>query len=131
MPLAQGSVYPSLPHCRRGIGACGGPETAGLQRVGNMRMPIFIVTLASLGALLAACANPEAAKASRAAAIAQADGEDDAQCRAGGSAPGSQAYDDCRSRLVEVRAKADSAREQRKAAFQQTTGAGTEALSGH
>jgi len=94
-------------------------------------MPIFIVTLASLGALLAACANPEAAKASRAAAIAQADGEDDAQCRAGGSAPGSQAYDDCRSRLVEVRAKADSAREQRKAAFQQTNGAGTEALSGH
>lgn len=96
-----------------------------------MRMPIVIVALASLGALLAACANPEAAKASRAAAIAQSDNEDDAQCRAGGAAPGSQAYDDCRSHLVEVRAKADSAREQRKAAFQQTTGAGTEALSGH
>ena len=96
-----------------------------------MRMPIVIVVLASLGALLPACANPEAAKASRAAAVAQADNEDDAQCRAGGAAPGSQAYDDCRSHLVEVRAKADSAREQRKAAFQQTTGAGTEALSGH
>jgi hypothetical protein len=94
-------------------------------------MPIVIVTLASLSTLMPACANPEAAKASRAAAVAQTDSEDDAQCRAGGSAPGSQAYDDCRSHLVEVRAKADSAREQRKAAFQQTTGAGTEALSGH
>ena len=96
-----------------------------------MRMPIVIAVLASLSALLPACANPEAAKASRAAAIAEADSDDDAQCRAGGAAPDSQAYDECRSRLVETRAKADSAREQRKAAFQHTTGAGTEALSGH
>jgi hypothetical protein len=94
-------------------------------------MPIVVVVLTALSALLPACANPEAAKASRAAAVAQADNEDDAQCREGGAAPGSQAYDDCRSHLVEARAKADSAREQRKAAFQQTTGAGTEALSGH
>ena len=96
-----------------------------------MRMPIVIAVLASLSALLPACANPEAAKASRAAAIAEADSDDDAQCLAGGATPGSQAYDECRSRLVETRAKADSAREQRKAAFQHTTGAGTEALSGH
>jgi hypothetical protein len=96
-----------------------------------MRMLIVIVALASFSGLLPACANPEAAKASRAAAIAEADSEDDTQCRTGGVAPGSHAYDDCRSRLAEARAKADSAREQRKSAFQQTTGAGTEALSGH
>ena len=131
MPLAPSCVYPSPPHCRRGFGACGGPEWMGFGRSENMRMPIVFVALAALSAILPACANPEAAKASRAAAVAQADNEDDAQCRAGGAAPGSQAYDDCRSHLVEARAKADSAREQRKAAFQQTTGAGTEALSGH
>ena len=96
-----------------------------------MRMLIIIAALTLLSAFLPACANSEAAKASRAAAIAEADSEDDAQCRAGGTAPGSQAYDECRSRLVEARAKADSAREQRKATFQHTIGAGTEALSGH
>ena len=97
----------------------------------NTRIPFTIIALTSLCLLAPACANPEAAKTSRAAAIAEADSDDDAQCRAGGAAPGSQTYDDCRSRLVEARAKADSAREQRKAAFQHTTGAGTEALSGH
>jgi len=97
----------------------------------NTRIPLIVIVLTSLCLLAAACANPEAAKASRAAAIAQTEGEDDAQCRAGGATPGNAAYDDCRSRLAEARAKTDSAREQRKAAFQQTTGAGTEALSGH
>src|SRR5262245_2119814 len=96
-----------------------------------MRALGLITMLISCCWLLAACANPEAAKAARATAIAEKDSEDDAKCRAGGAAPGSAPYDDCRSRLTEARAKADSAREQRKAAFQQTTGAGTEALSGH
>jgi hypothetical protein len=100
-------------------------------RVRPMRTLGPIAALISCCWLLAACANPEAAKAARAAAIAEQDSEDDAQCRAGGAEPGSAPYDDCRSRLAEARVKADSAREQRKAAFQQTTGAGTEALSGH
>jgi hypothetical protein len=95
------------------------------------RIPFIIIALTSLCLLVPACANPEAAKASRATAIAQTEGEDDTQCRAGGATPGNAAYDDCRSRLAEARAKSDSAREQRKAAFQHTTGAGTEALSGH
>jgi hypothetical protein len=97
----------------------------------NTRISFIVIGLILLCLLPPACANPEAAKASRAAAIAQTEGEDDAQCRAGGATPGNAAYDDCRSRLAEARAKADSAREQRKADFQHTTGAGTEALSGH
>ncbi len=74
------------------------------------------------------CVNPEARHAAAQAALDQ---QDDTDCRANGVAAGSAAYHDCRSRLVEMRAQKEALQEKRREAFQQTTGAGTEALSGH
>jgi hypothetical protein len=74
------------------------------------------------------CANPEARHAAEQAALDQ---QDDAQCRTNGVVAGSAAYHDCRSRFVEMRAEKAALQEKRREAFQQTTGAGTEALSGH
>ena len=76
------------------------------------------------------CASSEQIREKQAAAQATQDQEDDARCRASG-APGTPAYQDCRTRLVQKRAEDQAAQERRREAFQKTTAEGTSALSGH
>ena len=85
--------------------------------------------LMSLG-LLGACANPESVQASRQAAQAAIDAEDDAKCRESGAAPGTKPYDECRARLAEAHADEAAAQDRRRIDFQRTLGAGTHDYSG-
>ena len=80
---------------------------------------------------LIGCASSEQIREKQAAAQATQSEQDDAQCRAGGAAPETPAYQDCRSRLVEKRAENEAAQERRREAFQKTTAEGSSALSGH
>jgi hypothetical protein len=118
------------------------PEVSGLAagrlgrrqarpRIMAMRTLFPLLLLMALGLAISGCADPEQAQASRAAAEAATEGQDEAQCRANGVQPGSPAYDQCRARLVEARAHNDTVRAQRKEAFQPALGAGTDAQSGH
>ena len=96
-----------------------------------MRTLFPLLLLMALGLAISGCANPEQAQASRVAAQAALEAQDDTQCRANGIQPGSPAYDQCRAKLVEARARNDAVHVQRKEAFQPTLGAGTDAQSGH
>lgn len=81
-------------------------------------------------ALLQACANPEAAQASREAAEADAHTKDDAKCRENGLEPGTPAYDNCRTRIAQARADEAAAQERRRLEFQRTLGGGTSDYTG-
>jgi len=91
------------------------------------RFTLAAAILLSLG-LLGACANPESVQASRQAAQAAIDAEDDAKCRESGAAPGTN--DECRARLAEAHADEAAAQERRRIDFQRTLGAGTHDYSG-
>jgi hypothetical protein len=80
---------------------------------------------------LQGCASTGQVREGHATAQATTDQQDDAQCRANGAAPGSPAYQECRSKLIETRAENEAVQEKRREAFQRTTGEGTSALSGH
>jgi hypothetical protein len=90
----------------------------------------FLAALMLSLALLQACANPEAAQASRQAAEAEAQAKDDAKCKENGLEPGTPAYDNCRTRLAQARADEAAAQERRRIDFQKTLGAGTSGYSG-
>jgi hypothetical protein len=90
----------------------------------------FLAALMLSLALLQACANPEAAQASRQAAEADAQAKDDAKCKENGLEPGTPAYDNCRTRLAQARADEAAAQERRRIDFQKTLGAGTSGYSG-
>jgi hypothetical protein len=81
-------------------------------------------------ALLQSCANPEATQASRQAAEADAQAQDEAKCKENGLEPGTPAYDNCRTRLAQARADEAAAQERRRIDFQKTLGAGTSGYSG-
>jgi hypothetical protein len=93
------------------------------------RVTVIAALMLSLG-LLQACANPEATRASREAAEADAQTQDDAKCQENGLEPGTPAYDTCRKRLAQARYDEAVAQEQRRIEFQRTLGAGTSDYSG-
>jgi hypothetical protein len=74
---------------------------------------------------LAACVTQEQAQANRAAAQAALEEKEDAQCRQGGVAPTSAAYENCRKELADKRAAEEAVQEQRRESFQRTLGQGT------
>jgi hypothetical protein len=74
---------------------------------------------------LSACVTQEQAQANRAAAQAALEEKEDAQCRQGGVAPTSVAYENCRKELADKRAAEEAVREQRRESFQRTLGQGT------
>ena len=94
------------------------------------RTALAAALMLSLG-LLQACANPEAAQASRQAAEADAQVKDEAKCRENGLEPGTPAYDNCRARFAQARADEVAAQERRRLEFQKTLGAGTSDATGH
>jgi hypothetical protein len=93
------------------------------------RIALLAALMLSL-ALLQACANPEAAQASRQAAEADAQTKDDTKCKENGLEPGTPAYDNCRTRLAQARADEAAAQERRWIEFQRTLGAGTSDYTG-
>jgi len=94
------------------------------------RLAFLATLMLSLG-LLQACANPEAAQASRQAAEADAQAKDEAKCRENGLEPGTPAYDNCRTRIAQARYDEAVAQERRRMDFQKTLGAGTSDATGH
>ncbi|MGB6923577.1 MAG: hypothetical protein WBE08_08960 [Methyloceanibacter sp.] len=94
------------------------------------RTTLAAALILNLG-LLQACANPEAAQASRQAVEADAQTKDEAKCRENGLEPGTPAYDNCRTRIAQARYDEAVAQERRRMDFQKTLGAGTSDATGH
>jgi hypothetical protein len=92
--------------------------------------PTLLVVAVLLQGSLLGCANPERDQERLAAEQAALNDHDDAECRTAGAAPGTARYEDCRRSLIQKRAENEAIQEKRREAFQQTTGAGTSAVSG-
>jgi hypothetical protein len=80
---------------------------------------------------LLSCAGSGQLRERQAGAQATLSEQDDSECRANGSAPGTVAFDECRNRIAAKRAANDALQEKRREAFQRTAGEGSSALSGH
>ncbi len=64
---------------------------------------MFRSVLVLVAFLLAGCASPE----TEAQAKAEADAKDDAKCQSAGYLPGTADYDQCRTKLADLRAQTD------------------------
>jgi hypothetical protein len=115
------------------VGPRGRPLREPAKEFASMPRRILLLALLAVAMLqgsLLGCANPERAQERLAAEQAALNDHDDAECRATGAAPGTAAYEDCRRSLTQKRAENEAIQEKRREAFQQTTGAGTSAVSG-
>src|ERR1700730_9265506 len=92
--------------------------------------PALLAVAVLLQGSLLGCTNPERAQERLAAEQAALNDHDDAECRATGAAPGSAPFKDSRRSLMQKRVENEAIQEKRREAFQQTTGAGTSAVSG-
>jgi hypothetical protein len=84
-----------------------------------------LLLFSPLAVTLGCATQDRTARVTEQAAVAES--EDDAACRKKG-APDSEAYDACRKDLVDARARAAAAQEERRRDFDRTLGAGTDGV---